>query len=220
MTFSVSSYAQELGPPIYASKQKQVTSDSMKYEADQFRSRAQYDNSRNQLNSNLVRRDLLKNELDRAQTLLEKGQITETKFQQYRQNYQNSEDAVSRSEVEVQKSKAAAEVAGLRVIESGNPESDHRLEINQAMTNSLINEKKGLDKNLVNANDNRSYFQTRYDNGKYLFERQVISLQEFERRQLDLRSAEDNLNSIKFQISGIEESILGLKAARRKLLDQ
>ncbi len=216
LLFSSSLFAQDLGEPVYVADQKRISSEAMKHEAEQFRQRANFRNAESQLASNLIRRDLLQKEFERTKELVSKGQATESQLQSAQQTYQNSEDAVARNRSDVEKSKMAALVAKYRVLEIGNPGLDHRRSIASAMLSSARQEKQSLENSLGNARLTEGYFKKRFENGKYLLDRQAISMQDFERRELELRSSRDVVRGIEFQISGLQDIAEGLEKTIKK----
>lgn len=207
----------DIGAPVYVSDQPRVTSEAMEYEIAQFKSRANYESIERLIQTASLKKDQSQKELDRAKSLAETGQLTDVQLQQAHQNFLNSEDALSRLQVDLEKNKTSSLVAKYRILEEGNVESDHRLAVANALKSSLTTELGAARSSLQNAKLNLQYFNTRFENGKILFNKDVISLLEYERRQLDLQSAQDRVNSLESQMTGIQDSMSALEKNRQRL---
>lgn len=207
----------ELGAPVWAAHQKRVVSEVFKYEAEQFRQRANFLSAQNKQDSIAKRRDLQLKAFERAQNLVARGQMTEEQLHKAQQNYQDAEDAVSKNIADTAKAKGAALVAKYRLLEIGNPGSNYRVEIAKAMLEAATGERMGFEKSLGSYQTTRGYFQKRFESGKYLFERNAISLQDLECRELEFNLSEDNVRTIEFQIAGLNDVAQGLQLSLKKL---
>ncbi len=203
--------------PVYAADHAQVTNDSMRYESQQFRSMAKWKSAVAQLEAAELLRDQSKKNFERESNLFKSGSSSESAVLRAERDYLNSEEMVVRLNGSVNLARATAEVNQLLILESGNPGVDNRRQIAQSTLVALLSEKKNQQAALSNATSAKAYYDRRLENGKILFEKGTISSVEYERRQLEAKAAGAGVASIKFELDGIESSIVGIEKTQARI---
>jgi hypothetical protein len=215
---SIASFANEAPfDPVFAADQKVITTATMESEMQQFRAISRWKASGARLDTAERKRDQAKIELDRIQGLFEKGQSTEANLNLAKFEYQNSVDRVTQIGNQLQHSKYDAIINRLKVLEDGNPGVDHRFEIAEASLQATKIELGNLEKNRDAATISQSYFETRFKNGKILFQKGVIAKAELERRELDYQNAVNQVQALDFEILSSRAAVKGLELSYSRL---
>ncbi|HMN67860.1 MAG TPA: hypothetical protein PKC28_04910 [Bdellovibrionales bacterium] len=224
MTHSIA-YAGPLKPneykrplePVYAADQRVISTDSVELEIEQFRFIARYHQVQDQLREAELKRDQAKKDFERDSKLFDQGSISETKFLNSQLQYQTSERAVLQLTSRVDEQKSLATISGLKLLEKGNPGSDHRGEIFATMQTRLDFEKRNLIESKNMARLNLDFFSMRYENGQKLHRKGVISDMQLEQRELELQNAKDQLQSVEYQIIAVQDAMAGLKKSQDRI---
>lgn len=217
MLSTTSAYAAAPLVPVYAADQAQVTNDSMRYETQQFRAMAKWKSAVAMLETAELQRDQSKRTFERESNLFKSGASSESKLLAAERDYLNSEEMVIRLNGAVTLARATAEVNQQLVLEVGNPGVDNRRQISESMLVALRTEKRNQQAALTNAMSSKAYHERRRENGKILFDKGLMSSVEYEQRQLAAKAASDGVDSVKFELDGIENSIAGMEKTQARI---
>jgi hypothetical protein len=203
--------------PVYAAEQPDLTIKSMQAEAEQFRAIARLQSSQSRLHSILDQRDQAKREWELARSVTGKGQLSASEILQLELNYQNLESLYGRAENEVQRYRLQVASARYDILHEGNPGQDDRLSLAIEMLESMKMEIEYLKASQKNAGFSLSFYRQRYENGLYLFARQVISRVELDRRKVELNAALDRVESLAQEAKAAEQAAEAIQKNIRRL---
>lgn len=215
---NLSAFAQFTPPEtVLASDQNVITVRSIEYEAAQFKALGKWNSSLHKLNTSISKRDQLKKDFERLKVLLPSGGASTLQVEQAEMNYQKSEANVARAQDDVEKAKTEVTVNKIKIQQEGNPGTNHSKAMSIAMLESLRLEKINIETSLASHKANLAYFEKYVKNGKYLLDRGVISIAEYERRVLELDAARDQVQSTTDEIQGIADAIAGAELTQKRV---
>lgn len=176
--------------------QKQVTSQMLLSEVQQYKSIADWHRYQHELEIAKARLVRAKSEFERAEKLSKTKAVTDKHLAHAFSDYEALLIEASRLEYEVLLAKGIAELHRLRVIEEGNPESDYRKEIASTLANGLRIEVASLKSRLQIANTIQNIAKTQLETGRALHREHAIATAELEKREVTYKEAMHTADSV------------------------
>lgn len=216
-------YAEEASlpfPPEYAADQKEITFNSLWQEINQFQQLGSQQNYKYMLIGRKKEVEFLKNSFDRAQKLYDKKEMSLSEYSKRKVNYEAALLRAEELENDVAMMQDYAEIAKLGIIEQGDPDVDLRADIAKKMKDTLTHQRSAYQKGLAAAELEKRYHSGRLAAAKELYDNGNLSLDNYERVELDLQRATTDVNSKSAQIRVLDSAIHGLDRSLDRLFGE
>lgn len=203
--------------PVYASEQNDITATSLLEERKQFRFFALWRVQKDQLITQGLRLEDAKKDYARIKELFDKGKESDFVLRAAKNTMDGADLRFKRIESEIQQTIALAELAKLRVLNSGNSDQDHRKEIALSIKKETQAALKTAQLEHKRFKTNQSFRLYRLNAGKKLFKEKVISRVDLEARKLAYQEASELVNSAKYQETSAKEALEAVEKSLKRL---